>query len=277
MSEDEVEEEKGKEGEAARSDNSPASSSSSTIDNLKIEERKKRKRVYRRNYYFRTHPFSRIPSSDIRKKFPALWMNIYHQCDPPLYASFIKHLAHKHIVVGSTGWNIGKDNHITTYLPHICTECPFDKYLASYLHRCAVSVDMICELLGCEIRRSRVSKGTEVALNLRNVYTTLYELDFPVDRSIVANDVCDLIPYRKLSSKPMRVVTDGILAFHFDGVTSSVDRALRGSSRARGDDCLLRGNPYPGFVTVADIISAVGLTLNNEGRVLSFTTQRMRY
>eukprot|EP01039_Chlorochromonas_danica_P004985 gene4985-5474_t len=213
----EGEEETEEEHEAKSVVNTQSSSlSSSTTEESILEIRKIRRRVYRRTHYHRTHPFSRIPSNDIRKQFPTLWLNIFHQCNPPLYASFFKHLAHKHIIIGSTGWNPGKDGHVATYIPHVCVECSLAKFLASYLHRCAVSVDMICELRGSEIRRSRVSKGTEVALNLRTIYTSVYELDFPVDCSILANDVSDLIPYRKLSPKPMKLVVDCILSFHFE-------------------------------------------------------------
>eukprot|EP01039_Chlorochromonas_danica_P004987 gene4987-5476_t len=220
--EDEEEEEE-KEGELTGSDNSRGFSNSSIVDDLK-EKRKKRNRLYRRNHYLRTHPFSRIPSTDIRKQFPTLWMNIFHQCDPPLYASFFKHLAHRQVVFRSNGWDPRQDRTIAAFLPHICRECNMEKYQENYLHRCAVSADMIYELRGSEIRRSRVSKGTEVALNLRNVYTTLYELGLPVDHSIMANDVCDLIPYRKLSSKPMRVVTECTVSFHFNDDTGSIDQ-----------------------------------------------------
>eukprot|EP00981_Chlorochromonas_danica_P001727 scaffold369_cov177-Ochromonas_danica.AAC.60 len=214
---DEEEEEGEKKGEGV---SHLSFDSSTTIE----EERKKRRRIYRRSHYLCKHPFSRIPSTDIRRQFPTIWMNVFHQCSPPLYASFIRYYGHKQLVYGTTGWNPGKDGHITTYLPHIRTEYKTEKYLESYLHRCAMSVDMTYELRGCEIRRSRVSKGTEVALNLLNTHTTLYELDLPVDHKIVANDVCDLTPYRKLSSKPMRIVTECVLALHFDDDVSSVDR-----------------------------------------------------
>eukprot|EP00981_Chlorochromonas_danica_P000083 scaffold33_cov164-Ochromonas_danica.AAC.2 len=210
MGDDEDEREEAKaeeaENETAGDDPSSSSSSSTTIEEFdKEEERKKRRRLYRRHYYRRTHPFIRIPSTDIRKQLPTVWINVYNQCSPSLFFSFMRYLAHKDIVLGSTGWESGGNGYVVTYIPLIRTELSMETFVGNYRYACAVSDDMTSELRGCEIRRSSVARGTKVALNVRIIYTIMYELDNPVDRSMMNNNVSDLIPYRKLSAKPMKI------------------------------------------------------------------------
>eukprot|EP01039_Chlorochromonas_danica_P010190 gene10190-11276_t len=48
--------------------------------------------------------------------------------------------------------------------------------------QCASGDDLLCEMFGCEIRRSRYSAGTDICLHLRISGTRLYELKFPLDR-----------------------------------------------------------------------------------------------
>eukprot|EP01039_Chlorochromonas_danica_P010188 gene10188-11274_t len=188
-----------------------------------IEERRKKKRARRRLHYRRTHPFSRIFNSDIRKQFPTMWTNVWNSTDPVLYGSFIRHFASKFMLAGNNYEDPTTEKQIVQQLPYAVRDSSIEKSIYNYAFQCASGDDLLCQMLGCEIRRSRYSAGTDICLHLRISGTRLYELKFPLDREGDI-DLSNLNQYRVRSANPMFMSCTGLMVFHFDEANNFMDK-----------------------------------------------------
>eukprot|EP00981_Chlorochromonas_danica_P010055 scaffold2981_cov154-Ochromonas_danica.AAC.2 len=187
-----------------------------------IEERRKKKRARRRLHYRRTHPFSRIFNSDIRKQYPTMWVNVWNSADPVLYGSFIRHFASKNMISGND-YDPAVEKQIVKHLPYAGRDSSLEQAIRNYAFQFAVSTDAVCEVRGCQIRRSRQANGTDIYVHMRLCGTRLYDLVFPSDPTTSIN-LSDLKQYRVLSPNPVVLDCTGFMIFHFEETNSYVDK-----------------------------------------------------